>query len=286
MICSKCKTIQFYVLRTFSKGNFTKSNSDVISRYRFKQFKDGKKRPIRPADYALLLFPATTLGLGIWQMQRKSWKLNLIEELNRKRSAPAVLLPDELSDIEALEYQKVWVRGSFDHSRETYIGPRSPLSDGVGSESSGLIGDSSRVGWHVITPFCLEGGPHSGQTILVNRGWVQNKMLNPESRKEAQIAGTIVLEGVVRKTEHRQQFAAKNQKGGNRWQYRDLPALAMKLGTEPIFLDADMKSTVPGGPIGGQTRVSLPNDHFTYMLTWYTLSAATFFMWCQRFLAK
>ena len=111
-------------------------------------------------------------------------------------------------------------------------------------------------------------------------------MLNPANRKEAQITGTIDLEGVVRKTEHRQQFAPKNQKEGNRWQYRDLPALAMKLGTEPIFLDADMKSTIPGGPIGGQTRVSLPNDHFSYMLTWYTLSAATYFMWCQRFLAK
>ena len=45
MIGTKCKTIQFYVQRTFSKGNFTKSSSDVISRYRFKQLKDGKNDP-------------------------------------------------------------------------------------------------------------------------------------------------------------------------------------------------------------------------------------------------
>ena len=61
--------------------------------------------------------------------------------------------------------------------------------------------------------------------------------------------------------------------------FRDIDAISRRAGTEPIFLDADTNSTIPGGPVGGQTRVSLRNDHFTYMLTWYTLSAATFFMW-------
>ena len=68
--------------------------------------------------------------------------------------------------------------------------------------------------------------------------------------------------------------------------FRDIPSMATKLGTQPIFLDADVHSTISGGPIGGQTRVSLRNDHFTYLLTWYTLSATTLFMWCKRFLVK
>lgn len=68
--------------------------------------------------------------------------------------------------------------------------------------------------------------------------------------------------------------------------FRDIPSISTKLGTQPIFLDADVHSTIPGGPIGGQTRVSLRNDHFTYLLTWYTLSATTLFMWCKRFLVK
>ena len=68
--------------------------------------------------------------------------------------------------------------------------------------------------------------------------------------------------------------------------FRDIPSISTKLGTQPIFLDADAHSTIPGGPIGGQTRVFLRNDHFTYLLTWYTLSATTLFMWCKRFLVK
>ena len=49
---------------------------------------------------------------------------------------------------------------------------------------------------------------------------------------------------------------------------RDIPEMARTLDTLPIFLDADANSTVPGGPIGGQTKVSLRNDHLSYMFTW------------------
>ena len=49
---------------------------------------------------------------------------------------------------------------------------------------------------------------------------------------------------------------------------RDLEALAAKLGTDPIFIDADEFSTVPKGPIGGQTRINFRNDHMSYLLTW------------------
>ena len=43
----------------------------------------------------LQLFPAATFGLGVWQTKRLYWKLNLIEELTGKSSAPAVDLPYE-----------------------------------------------------------------------------------------------------------------------------------------------------------------------------------------------
>jgi cytochrome oxidase assembly protein ShyY1 len=49
---------------------------------------------------------------------------------------------------------------------------------------------------------------------------------------------------------------------------RDLPHMAHVAGTEPVFLDAKAETTVPGGPVGGQTRVSLRNEHLSYILTW------------------
>ena len=42
----------------------------------------------------------------------------------------------------------------------------------------------------------------------------------------------------------------------------------------PFFLEAE-RSDIPGGwPLGGQTRLDLPNNHLQYALTWYGLAAA------------
>ena len=97
---------------------------------------------------------------------------------------------------------------------------RSLIHDGVEGESPGLIGNSEGIGWHVITPFRIEGGDRHGDVILVNRGWVHDKLLNPEIRKEAQVSETVEIEGIVRKTEQRQQFAAKRNPRGNKWPWR------------------------------------------------------------------
>ena len=46
------------------------------------------------------------------------------------------------------------------------------------------------------------------------------------------------------------------------------------LDVPPFFIEAE-KSDVPGGwPEGGQTRLSLPNNHLQYAITWFGLAAA------------
>lgn len=103
--------------------------------------------------------------------------------------------------------------------------------------------------------------------------------------------------GVVRLTETRKPFVPNNDVERNRWHYRDLEAMCQTTGAEPIFIDADFgkmivillnsevgqrfyggsvqvlychpDSTVPGGPIGGQTRVTLRNEHLQYIVTWW-----------------
>ena len=54
-----------------------------------------------PLVYVCLLLsskimPVTAFCLGTWQVQRRKWKLALIEELQTKTIAPPVPLPDEL----------------------------------------------------------------------------------------------------------------------------------------------------------------------------------------------
>lgn len=50
-------------------------------------------------------------------------------------------------------------------------------------------------------------------------------------------------------------------------------------GADPVYIDATVESTVPGGPIGGQTNVSLRNEHLSYIVTWTGLSGLSALFW-------
>lgn len=54
-----------------------------------------------------------------------------------------------------MEYQPVRVTGTFDHSKELYIGPRSLIIDGESSSNSGSIISSNQSGFYVVAPFTL-----------------------------------------------------------------------------------------------------------------------------------
>lgn len=58
--------------------------------------------------------------------------------------------------------------------------------------------------------------------------------------------------------------------------------MAQLTGASPIYLDATRDSF--GGPIAGQTRVTLRNEHLSYIITWFSLSAITSFYWIKNFL--
>nr|XP_033816063.1 LOW QUALITY PROTEIN: surfeit locus protein 1 [Geotrypetes seraphini] len=231
----------------------------------------------------LLMIPLTTFGLGTWQVQRRKWKLKLIAELESKVTADPVPLTSDPMELAALEYRPVTVRGYFDHSKELYIVPRTLVDPEREAREAGRLSSSAESGANVITPFhCTD----LGITILVNRGFVPRKKMNPESRMKGQSRDELELTGIVRLSETRKPFVPENDIAKNRWHYRDLGAMAHVTEAEPIFLDADFKSTIPGGPIGGQTRVTLRNEHAQYIITWYGLCAATSYLWYRKFIQK
>jgi surfeit locus 1 family protein len=49
----------------------------------------------------------------------------------------------------------------------------------------GLFGNPDTVGYNVVTPFIVEGT--GGKAILVNRGWVTKKNVNPATRQDGQV---------------------------------------------------------------------------------------------------
>ncbi|XP_003387040.1 PREDICTED: surfeit locus protein 1-like [Amphimedon queenslandica] len=224
----------------------------------------------------LLIIPFTTFGLGTWQIFRLQWKVDLIDRLERKMLKSPVPIPFDIKDqLEEFEYRRVTLTGSYDHSREMLMWPRVQINE----EKKPIPGNrGSEPGAFVITPF------HCNETksdVLVNRGWVPKARMDPSMRPHGQVQGEIEITAIVRTGDTRGLFGPKNEPENNYWAWRDLEAMSNHAHTDTIWVDADATTTVKGGPIGGQTKVKLRNEHLQYVFTWYALSLATGYMFWQ-----
>ncbi|KAM8707879.1 hypothetical protein ACLKA7_014929 [Drosophila subpalustris] len=242
------------------------------------------KDKITALGWFLLLIPATTFGLGCWQVKRKIWKEQLIKDLHKQLHTAPVNLPEDLSVLSEMEYRLVKLRGYFLHDKEMRMGPRSLIRpDGVETQGGLFSQRDSGNGYLIVTPFKLAD---RDDIVLVNRGWVSRKHVDPQMRAPGQIKEEVELTAVVRKGENRPQFTP-DHKDGQVYLYRDLPRMCADTNAAAVFLDAvyDPKA-VQNSPVGGQTRVTLHNDHLSYLITWFSLSAATSYLWYRQIVRR
>jgi surfeit locus 1 family protein len=198
------------------------------------------------------------IGLCVWQVQRLHWKENLIAERQARVAAEPIALPEVGVDPASMDYRRVRLEGTFLHNKELFLGARS------------LNGN---VGYRVLTPFALAGGG----AILVDRGWVPVERKAPDSRAEGQLAGTRAIDGIVRLAPGKAWMQPDNEPGRNMWFFVDLPAMAAASGVDfrtDLYVDAGPAENPGKYPVGGQTRIELPNDHLQYAITWGLLAAA------------
>jgi surfeit locus 1 family protein len=202
------------------------------------------------------------LGLGVWQMERREWKRDLLDRIAANQAAPPIPL-DELvkSDPLRREYGRVRIAGTFLHDKEFYLAARS-LKD--------------KVGMQVVTPLRLD----NGTTILFDRGWIPSEKKDPATRTGGQIPGRVELTGIVRRSQVKRQFAPDNDPARNFWFHVDVPLMRRLAGAPPdpaldsVFVEADATPNPGGLPVGGQTRLDIPNDHLQYAITWFLIALA------------
>ena len=206
---------------------------------------------------------AVLIGLGFWQLRRLEWKQGLIAQIEARTKGSPITLQDAVAlagEGRDPSYYRVRVDGRFHHAKELYL---YAVSEG-------------RVGWHVITPLETE----DGDMVLVDRGFVPDKLKDPSARALGQVENVVTVTGIVRSPETQTLFMPDNEPEVNRWFWRDLASMARSMfpaGTidvAPFFLEAD-KSEVPGfWPEGGQPRLEIPNNHLQYAITWFLLGAS------------
>jgi surfeit locus 1 family protein len=208
----------------------------------------------------LLLFVGF-IALGNWQLERRLWKLDLIEKVETRVHAPAESAPG-IRDWPSVnkaddEYRHVELRGQFLQNKDTLVVAATELGSGY---------------W-VLTPFQRS----DGSIVFVNRGYIGQGVTS-----QAPPQTDTSLTGLLRLNEPKGSVLRENSPTTGRWYSRDVKAIADSLGISaaPYFVDADANppqtqsgdSQSANTPVGGLTVISFNNTHLVYAITWYSLA--------------
>jgi surfeit locus 1 family protein len=219
---------------------------------------------------------ALLIGLGVWQLQRLTWKeaiLAHVAALQTARATPAEPVLDAVGHGHDADFTRVSVTcPGLAHAPvlELYT-----------------IGPSGQAGARLISACPVAGAFY--RTLLVDRGFVPDDVTARPRVDAADTAPTPVT-GILRRPDRPSVFAPKNRPG--HWFIRDIPAMAQALhapSPAPIFLYAETSTNPEFKPlIPAPLPAEIPNRHFEYALTWFGLAgalacvyAASLFRWVR-----
>lgn len=207
------------------------------------------------------------ISLGTWQVQRRTWKLDLIERVNQRVHSQPVAVPaqpewpqvlPESHEYLAVQAQGQWMEG------------RSVLTQAVTELGAGF--------W-LLTPLQQADGTR----LLVNRGYVPTEQRKAWAARiaaapEGAAGDTVTVIGLLRFSEPKGGFMRDNAPDEDRWHSRDVGAIAQAKGLEraaPFFVDQGIPGDAVAAntwPRPGLTVIQFTNTHAVYALTWYGLA--------------
>lgn len=217
-----------------------------------------------------LLMVALLVGLGVWQLQRRTEKHALIAALTERLAAPPVALPPAAQWSTLTPARDEFRRVSF---QARY--PRLPDAM-VYSSGSAVRSDVSGPGTWAFVPARLEGG----EMVVVNAGFVDNTMQD-RSVQDRAVAGlftgeSATLTGYIRFPESPGLLTPAENRDKRLWFARDHLAMASALGwgtVAPYYIDLEKPVPASKIPKPGPLDVHLKDDHLQYAITWFTLAA-------------
>ena len=193
------------------------------------------------------------IGLGTWQVHRLHWKEDILARIAKAESAPPIQLGAHPS-----MFAKVDIAGHL----------RGDLTALYGAEVRDTA-TGPKMGAHLIEPLERAGAP----TVLVDRGWVP---LDPTGPLDLP-AGSLTVTGFVHPPEKPGWFSATDNQAERHFYTLDPTAIgaALRLNdVAPYVLVVLGPKTPNRWPEPAQHLPRPPNNHLSYVITWYGLAVA------------
>lgn len=205
------------------------------------------------------------IGLGVWQLDRRVWKENLIATITARLDRTPEPLPPptnwpQLTQA-ADEYRRVTFPAEFLAGQEAL----------VYTAGSAFRPDVQGAGYWVFAPARLAGG----SIVLIDRGFVPLDRKSAASRAQNAPQGSVDIVGVMRWPEAPGLFTPQAEPQNNVWYLRDSTAIAEVKkwdSSAPFYIEQETPVPFGGLPKPGKLTVALPDNHLQYAITWFALA--------------
>jgi surfeit locus 1 family protein len=208
------------------------------------------------------------IALGVWQMERRAWKNDLIARFEAALSAPpGNYNPAKPASAEAREFMLVRVRGELLNARTVKVLIPTP--------GAARMQTREGYGYLLFTPLKSNSG-----IVFVNRGFVPQSLADsPPAVSE----GETEITGIVRLPVPPGWLTPQPEPAKRLFFAADIPAMAAAAGLKSAeTIDGEYIEAVPGPGAAGwplprdprTLLASIPNRHLEYALTWFALAAA------------
>ena len=218
-----------------------------------------KFRPIFWPTLFTIISLLILISLGTWQVYRLIWKNSLISNYLYKFNNEIIKYDKSFLFNDEFEYRRINIKGRFINEKEILI---------IGKTFEG------NVGFHLITPFITR----EEKLLLINRGWISEKLKLRSSRSFSLIEEDILIDGIIRRPQKKGYFVPENDPIGNFWftikPYQIEKALKLESFDleKKFYVDVIRDKGKLKLPIGVSGSPNFRNQHLTYAFTWYSLA--------------
>ena len=199
----------------------------------------------------VFFFISVFISLGIWQIARLNWKVELLNKIDLSLKREPVDLITNVPE----DYLRIKTSGVIDFDKQIYLYS---------------LNEKGAPGFNVVNPIRV-----NNKNFLLNRGWIP---FDKKDAEEINIFEHKIILGTLRKQIKASKFKPTNDIKDNYWFTLDRNDVFQYTNKNfspfIIYLNNDLELPKPK-----IITVNIPNSHKKYAITWFSLALSIFFFY-------